>query len=50
MSPKQGVSHAACRDDEGLDNKGPKDKCQNEGDEQGIDGFFESLEGGVVGR
>ena len=50
MGPQQGVSHTAGRDDEGLDNKGSKDKCQDEGDEQRINGIFECLEGGVAGR
>ena len=50
MCPQKGVSHAPCRDDEGLNNERSKNKSQNECDEQRIDGFFEGPDGRVAGR
>lgn len=50
MCTQKGVSHAARRDDEGLNDKRSKNKSQNEGDEQRIDGFLEGPDGRVAGR
>ena len=50
MCTQKGVSHAARRDDKSLNDERPKDKCQDKGNKQGIDGFLEGPDGRVAGR
>jgi len=41
MCSAEGVGHAAGGDDEGFDGKGAEDKGQDEGDNEGFEGFLE---------
>ena len=45
MGPTEGVSHAAGRNNKGLDDKGTKNKSENKGDNQRLKGFPDRAEG-----
>ena len=47
MGAAEGVGHAAGGDDEGFDGKGAEDKGQDEGDNEGFEGFLEGSHSAV---